>query len=147
MKYRLKIKLAYYVQRFKDFLLYVWQLPQNLAGFVLSRKAVECNSLTPLSYRVKVYWVKNFFGSAVSLGQYIIIDEMFMNTGVSMENVKKHEYGHSRQSVMLGWLYLPVVGLPSLVRNIYARVRHKDGKWYYGGFPENWADRLGGVKR
>lgn len=146
MKYKLKILTAYYVQRFKDFLLYVWQLPQNLAGFILSRKARARNSLIPLSFKVRVYWVKGFFGSAVSLGQYIIIDEMFMNTKESV-SIKKHEYGHFRQSLYLGWFYLPVVGLPSLVRNIYARLRHKDGKWYYGGFPENWADRLGGVKR
>ena len=146
MKYKLKILTAYYVQRFKDFLLYVWQFPQNIAGFVISRKARASNSLIPLSFKVRVYWVKGFFGSAVSLGQYIVIDEVFMNSKESV-NIKKHEYGHSRQSVMLGWLYLPVVGLPSLVRNIYARLRHKDEKRYYGGFPENWADRLGGVER
>ena len=144
MNYKLKISITYHVQRFKDFLLYIWQLPQNTAGFILSRKAIACNNLTPLSSKVRVYWVKGFFGSAVSLGQYIIIDEIYMNAS---EIIKKHEYGHSRQSVMLGWLYLPVVGLPSLVRNIYARIRHKDGKWYYSGFPENWADRLGGVER
>lgn len=146
MKYKLKILTAYYIQHFKDFLLYIWQLPQNTAGFLISRKAVASNSLIPLSFKVRVYWVKGFFGSAVSLGQYIIIDESFFATRES-ENIKKHEYGHSRQSVMLGWLYLPVVGLPSLVRNLYARIKHKESKWYYGGFPENWADRLGGVKR
>lgn len=146
MKYKLKILVNYYAQRFKDFLLYVWQLPQNIAGFLISRKAVARNSLIPLSFKVRVYWVKGFFGSAVSLGQYIIIDEMFLNTEEGIQT-EKHEYGHSRQSMMLGWLYLPVVGMPSLVRNIYARLRHKDGKWYYKGFPENWADRLGGVER
>ena len=49
------------------------------------------------------------------------------------------------------WLYLPVVGLPSISRAGYALVyREVTGRqWtrYYEGFPERWADRLGGVSR
>ena len=52
---------------------------------------------------------------------------------------------------MLGPLYLPVVGLPSISRAAYALVyREVTGRqWtrYYDGFPEDWADRLGGVQR
>lgn len=55
------------------------------------------------------------------------------------------------QSRMLGWLYLPVVGLPSISRAAYALLyREVTGRqWtgYYDGYPENWADRLGGVQR
>lgn len=64
---------------------------------------------------------------------------------------RAHELGHTRQSRLLGWLYLPVVGLPSISRAGYALVyRELTGRqWtrYYEGFPENWADRLGGVER
>jgi len=62
-----------------------------------------------------------------------------------------HELGHTKQSRLLGPLYLPVVGLPSISRAAYALVhREVTGKqWtgYYEGYPENWADRLGGVCR
>ena len=64
---------------------------------------------------------------------------------------RAHELGHTKQSRMLGWLYLPVIGLPSISRAAYALVhREVTGRqWtrYYEGYPENWADRLGGVIR
>jgi len=51
---------------------------------------------------------------------------------------------------MLGPLYLLVVGIPSLVRVIYRKFHYKKYglNWenYYNGFPENWADRLGGIQ-
>jgi len=64
---------------------------------------------------------------------------------------RAHELGHCKQSRLLGWLYLPLVGLPSISRAVYALVfREMTGRqWtrYYEGYPENWADRLGGVIR
>jgi hypothetical protein len=64
---------------------------------------------------------------------------------------RAHELGHTKQSRLLGWLYLPVVGLPSISRAAFAFVfREVTGQqWtqYYEGYPENWADRLGGVIR
>ena len=64
-----------------------------------------------------------------------------------------HEQGHQKQSRYLGWFYLIIIGLPSLLGNIYDRVAHKDWsskdsiKWYYNQPWEKWADHLGGVKR
>jgi hypothetical protein len=55
--------------------------------------------------------------------------------------------------LILGWLYLPLVGLPSIIGNIWDRLFHKKWssdrreKWYYSRYPENWADKLGGVIR
>jgi hypothetical protein len=60
-----------------------------------------------------------------------------------------HEYGHALQSVLLGPLYLIVVGIPSLSRVAYSKWYYKKSgrswKNYFKGFPENWADKLGGV--
>lgn len=56
-----------------------------------------------------------------------------------------HEWGHTRQSMYLGWLYLLAIGLPSL---LWAFVY--DSGWnvsYYDFYTEKWADKLGGVKR
>jgi hypothetical protein len=50
----------------------------------------------------------------------------------------------------LGPLYLPLVGIPILYRDFYRkqyRRRHKkEWRSYYRGFPEQWADHLGGVR-
>ena len=52
---------------------------------------------------------------------------------------------------MLGPLYLPLVGVPSVSRVInsvaYHHLKRKPWTGYYKGYPEDWADRLGGVER
>ena len=120
---------------------YLWQLPQHLLALVL----------IPLSKakRVDGYYVaKKFFNSGISLGQYIILQEDYV-----LPDTVKHELGHSIQSKHFGWMYLLVVGLPSIVRNIWDRIAHKKWdyyrryQWYYSGFPEREADKLGGVSR
>jgi hypothetical protein len=100
---------------------------------------------------VEVYF-RPLFGSGVSLGDYIILDYQYCGKACSRQMVA-HEYGHSKQSLILGWLYLPLVGLPSIVGNIWHRLFHKNWsddqkeKWYYSRYPENWADKLGDVTR
>ena len=44
-----------------------------------------------------------------------------------------HEQGHLKQEQLLGALYLPIVGVPSVVNYLF---------WTYG-WPESWADELG----
>lgn len=128
-------------------LLWIWQLPQNLIGFVLS-----------LFYQKRrmyftTFYTGKLFNSAVSLGQYIIIDDVhFQCSDEYFKKSIKHEKGHSKQSQMLGLFYLLIVGLPSFFRNIYDRLFHKDWtylertNWYYNGYPERWANKLGNVK-
>ena len=125
----------------RDFILYMWQLPQHLLGLLLI--------LLSRAKRVNGYYAaKKFFNSGISLGQYIILQA----DCVSADTIK-HELGHSVQSKYLGWLYLPVIGLPSISRNIWDRLAHKQWDyyrrytWYYSGFPEKQADKMGGVKR
>ena len=125
----------------KKIILFIWQLPQNFLGFLLSRKA----SLQ-IKVKNKTIYYKKFLNSGVSLGQFIILDNSIQSSK-DLLNIIFHEIGHSKQSLYLGWLYLPVIGLPSFFRNIYARIFKKNDAWYYSGFPENWADKLGNVNR
>lgn len=128
----------------KEFLLYIWQIPQNLLGLILI-----------LFMRGKMYAEKEgrkFYHtpkmpSGISLGNYIILwRERY-------DNSFYHEYGHSRQSRMLGPLYLIIIGLPSILGNIFDRLAHKKWnytdrlRWYYSQPWEKWADKLGNVQR
>ena len=127
----------------KNFLLFVWQLPQNLIGLIIS---IRCNKHELLG--IKFYSKKNFFNSGVSLGKYIILDEKYVKVGGAvLSKTVKHELGHSVQSKYLGLFYLLCVGVPSLLRNIYSKIFKKSNKWYYSGYPEKWADVLGCVER
>ena len=123
----------------KKMLLWIWQLPQNIAGWLLRltcKSSWQTNDFT-------IYYRYKFFKSAVSLGNYIIAD---MQCGHNYK-MAKHEHGHQKQSRMLGPLYLIVIGLPSLLGNIYSRIFHKSYEWYYKQPWEAWADKLGGVER
>ena len=146
------------MKTFVRIFLYIWQLPQNIIGFLLTRK-VEMKSSRNLYFHITgknqdviYYFKKNFFNSGVSLGNYIILDYYYMGKEVA-NNAIRHEYGHQVQSKILGWLYLPLIGFPSIARNIWDRIAHKKWeknrryKWYYSGYHEKWADRLGDTFR
>ena len=90
-------------------------------------------------------------GTGISLGHIVFWShESSRWHDLDIRN-RAHELGHTKQSRLLGWLYLPVIGLPSISRAAYA-LAHREvtgRQWtrYYEGYPENWADRLGGVIR
>lgn len=127
----------------KNFLLYIWQLPQTILGWILLK-------IYGWEYRerkrfpnVHIYFCPKF-PNGISLGKYILLNPRFNGEDMNALVVRHHEYGHCIQSQMLGWFYLPVVGLWSAIRaglNLYKRGH------YYDAYPENWADNLGGVKR
>ena len=118
-------------------ILYLWQLPQNLAGL-----------LVLLFYKLKkadirkcdngIYIVPFFCAGGVSLGDYI-----FILKSNDDEFARKHELGHRVQSRILGPLYLLIVGLPSVLFNIISNHSCKFSRRYYDRFPENWANKLG----
>lgn len=115
-------------------LMYIWQLPQHLLGLLLllCLDGEQRHTFKEIDF----YYAKQFV-NGISLGKYIIL-------GHKSEKSIKHEYGHSRQSQYLGWLYLPVVGLWSGLHCAFCKcIKHS----YYDIWCEKWADKLGGVKR
>lgn len=132
------------------FLLWLYQLPQNLAGWIYSRFGSKDMILDLDTGNCITIFYAPCFKAGVTLGQYIILDPVWQNvTRTHFMNTVKHEYGHSIQSKYLGWFYLLIVGIPSVIRNILNRINNKkfNSKWYYSGYPERWADKLGKVVR
>ena len=71
---------------------------------------------------------------------------MFLFLGCEDAEVRVHEFGHSVQSVFLGPLFLPIMGIPSFLWcNIpyFRRMRKEKGVSYYCFYPESTANRLG----
>lgn len=55
-----------------------------------------------------------------------------------------HEYGHTIQSLILGPLYLIVIGIPSTIWGFFFGKKRKDKQIPYGAFfTEKWANHLG----
>lgn len=78
------------------------------------------------------------YGGSVSLGQFI-----FLSKG--REDVRPHEFGHCIQSLILGPLYLLVIGLPSIIWAGFPpcrSLRRKRKTGYFDFYTERWANRL-----
>lgn len=122
----------------KAILSYLHQLPQHLLALLL-RQVFKGNDS---EYNGCVVRRSFFLRGGISLGQYIIVNQWMREDDI------KHEYGHSIQSRYLGWLYLIVIGLPSLLWAVlYGRVTRQSYNGYYKFYTEKWADKLGGVQR
>ena len=117
----------------KKILLYLWQLPQNLLGLL-----VKSVTRAKRDFSGYYYWR---FKSGLSLGNYIFIHER------ALWKTAKHEEGHQKQSAMLGWLYLFVIGIPSITWAGLKRLGAFPKVNYYYFYTEKWADKLAGVKR
>ena len=118
-------------------LFYLWQLPQNLLGLLFV--AILRPEASFGFGEAKVFFATKM-RSGISLGKYI-----FIEAGRGYPVVLCHEYGHCKQSQMLGPFYLLIIGLPSL---LWASIYNKHWQTsYYSFYTEKWADRLGGVIR
>lgn len=133
------------MEKIKDILLYLWQLPQNLLGWllvkILGAQYLTMRHCKPTGTLVSIYSTPKMQGG-ISLGKYIIINAHLADNA----RTKAHEAGHCVQSIYLGWLYLIVIGIPSgiwcwIYDNFYIETD------YYSFYTERWADRIAGIKR
>lgn len=94
--------------------------------------------------------------SSVSLGMFIFVtDEPYFYYGDLKERftleelagrLLVHEYGHTIQSLILGPLYLIVMGIPSTLWGFlpcYVNKRQNEEVSYFDFFTEKWANLLG----
>jgi len=118
-----------------------WGLLQTALGAAVClccRRAVRY----PFRGALVTEWARK---DGLSLGLFVFIPQ-----GLTAGRMRllRHEYGHSMQSLLLGPLYLPAVGLPSL---LWAQLkacrekRRREGIDYFAFFTERWADAWGGV--
>lgn len=117
---------------------WTWGIVQNVAGLAVLLLNAHGRHYLYHGAIVTVWRVKR---GNMALGMFI-----FLNEGVS-EYTMIHEYGHTVQSVILGPLYLLVIGLPSLLwcgLPICVNYRKRRSVSYYTFYPERWADFLGG---
>ena len=124
----------------KDSIKWLWQFPQNILALCI--EGILCQA----AYREgkadgNTIIVNIALPSAMSLGDYLFVNPM------SSQKSIQHEYGHSKQSNILGPLYLIVIVVPSLLHNIVYYLCNKIGiKWnYYSFYTEYWANKLVGI--
>jgi hypothetical protein len=138
------------LQHLKWAILFLWELPQNLLGLALWALEHAVDGAHPREFDKERIFLRSK-RNAVSLGLFVFWAEGTNRYAVLDHHTRAHEYGHTFQSRWFGPLYLPLIGVPSVMRVLYSILyREVTGKrWthYFDGYPENWADRLGGVVR
>lgn len=125
-----------------ELLLTLWQLPQILIGVILltwyRSSLIECSQK-----EYATIFCATAMKGAISLGSIIIGSVSACNKYKTMS----HEYGHSKQSLILGPLYLFVIGIPSLIWAITYKEKDDNPNGYFEFYTEKWADKLGNVVR
>lgn len=139
------------MDRLINILRFLWEFPQNLLGIVLFRiYSAGCDSLGTTYGDARVLYSGRMRGG-ISLGRRIILPWHYRGDCSERSYVGmtlRHEYGHTVQSRRLGWLYLVVIGLPSITWAwAHSTFRRLGTVNYYSFYTERWADELGGVKR
>jgi hypothetical protein len=124
------------IKLLKDTLMMVWQLPQIIFSFFV----ILLNDVTKIDFRDQSWIIYIKRHTAFSCGPFV-----FVNENMSSEDLLKHELGHSVQSRMLGPLYLFTVGMVSWTNKKLIEWGLMPYGNYFSRWPENWADRLGGV--
>ena len=126
------------------FINYVWQLPQNLLG-MLYKDCISDNIITRVNCDAtdyECYLTRN--GGGVTLGRYIFVNQNYTD----LSNVILHEIGHTKQSRILGPLYLIIIGIPSIswagLRRLIPALKKIN---YYSLYTENWANKLMGLNK
>lgn len=126
-----------------------WGILQTLFGLILFVQHIKCRHFVYHGAIVTEWNTK----TSISLGLFVFVTanpffaEKFegqLNAGECSKRLLVHEYGHTIQSLILGPLYLIVIGLPSALWGFLGAKKRKKEQVSYGAFfTEGWANRLG----
>ena len=113
----------------------ILQLPQIIIALFM----MPFLGKTSLIRRENYCWVFKCekMAGGISLGCFIFLSPV----SARREATIRHELGHVKQSHRLLWLYLFVIGIPS----IFWAMLHKKNQCYYSFYTESWANKLAGL--
>ena len=136
-----------YLRFIADVLLWIWQLPQNVLGVIVTANYSSAKKTFKAEKDGREVLYSSKMEGGISLGRYIVLSYYYRNLKQGSK-ILKHELGHTYQSMILGPLYLLVIGLPSVVWHwMHSSLKRFNKLSYYSFYTEKWANRLGGVKR
>lgn len=116
---------------------FIWQLPQNIIALLMMPFMGKMRMVSNKHYNY-CFKCSNMRGG-ISLGSFC-----YVNNSVSLSVISHEQNGHGLQSLMLGPLYLLIIGLPSLLWVCtYKMLGFKN---YYKFYTESWANKLAKLK-
>ena len=148
----MKSSKSHYMKKILNYILsalfLIWELPQNLIGVIVFYIYATFSDVIVVDEGTSVSVYTSIKGG-LSLGAFCFLQKgYYRNPSKYVTKTILHTKGHSKQSRILGPLYLLVIGVPSLIwkalRTCFKYFRKKD---YYSFYTEKWADKLAGVER
>lgn len=113
---------------------FTWGLPLNIIGFIVYIILSKIYKFQSYKYRKAFYVVVPWNFGGVSLGIFII-------HGEKNYDLKIHEYGHSIQNLIWGWLMPVVIAIPSAIRYWYRKFLIKIGKTLKTSYYDIWFEK------
>ena len=119
----------------------IWQLPQSLIGWIMILFFRIIGNVRLITrYKWCYIFEAEHMNGAISLGTIIICSPVSAKRQATIQ----HEIGHAERSLRIGWLYLIVIGLPSLLWACFHEYLGFTN--YYIFYTEADANKLGYVK-
>lgn len=122
---------------FIKILLIIWELPQILLGFIILKICLIKHSVKIDGKESFIFYISEGISSGISLGPNIILNPKY-----DSPFVRKHEKGHSIQSIILGPFYLLLIGIPSIIGYLTIKDPYK----YFQQPWEKWANNLSKIE-
>jgi len=117
---------------------------QTIVGFFVFLRYIKCKHFI---YHGAVFTEWKNPDASMSLGLFVFVSETLSDKEDGYrEQVIVHEYGHTIQSLILGPLYLIIIGIPSsfwAMTPMMINYRKKNHISYFSFFCERWANYLG----
>lgn len=115
-------------------ILFIWQLPQNIVALLM---LPFIGKLTLISYKNYCWAFKaTKMSGGISLGNFVFLSEYSSKSPTTLAH---EQDGHVKQSHILGWLYLIVIGIPSILwAGTYRKLGYKN---YYAFYTEANANK------
>ncbi len=115
---------------------WIWCFPQQLVGFLVKKFTKARKQVDHYEFSVKC--------GSISLGTYVFLCPAHWGS----EDTLRHERGHTKQSYMLGWLYVPIILIPSMIwAGCFNWYRKKYNVSYYSFYTEKWANKIAGIDK
>jgi len=116
-----------------------WGLPLNVIGGIIAFVLI-CKGNKPRKFGYAIYFEMGENWGGVNFGGFFFVQKN------ASTQIKRHEYGHSFQNLMLG-IFMPLfVNIPSAIRYHYRNYKKAQGHYlqpYDHFWCERWATKLG----
>ncbi len=115
-----------------------WGCVQTFVGLLLLLWCVIVKRKKPFIYNDSIVCELPNKSGSLSVGLFFFLHPKAIND----EYTKRHEWGHTRQSLLLGPLYMPLIAFPSMIWcNCFRKYREKNNVSYFLFYTEKWANK------